>query len=126
MFKNATHDTKTSVDPNTMRPLVRCSTGKAIRWAVIRIHFKINFHSSRSSPQTPSNTTFSGCCFCACPRGPDRCYANYLYKTHDREENAQPPHFFSDKGYKRSYNCNSSMADALKFEVAENIKPLAF
>jgi hypothetical protein len=113
-------------DLNTMGPLVRYSTGKAIRWAVIRIHFKINFHSSPSSPQNPSTTTFSGCCFCASPTGPDRCYANYLYKTHDREADVQAPHSFSDKGCKCSYNCNNSMADALKCEVAENIKPLVF
>jgi len=109
-----------------MRPLVRCSTGKTIRWAVIRIHFKINFHSSPSSTQTPSTTTFSGCCFCASPTGPDRCYANYLYKTRDREAKVQPPHFFSDKEYKIFYNCNDCMADALKCKVAENIEPLAF
>jgi hypothetical protein len=81
-------------DLNTMRPLVRCSTGKTIRWAVIRIHFKINFHSSHSCPQIPSTITFSGCCFCASPTGPDRCYANYLYKTHDREAKVQQPHSF--------------------------------
>jgi hypothetical protein len=33
---------------------------------------------------------------------------------------------FSDKGYKRFYNCDNKMADALTCEVARNIKPLAF
>jgi hypothetical protein len=109
-----------------MRPLVRCSTGKAIRWAVIRIHFKINFHSSPSSPQNlPPQLSQAAA---PAPLLQDLTDVMQIICTRHMIERQKYGHLilFSDKGYERSYNCNNKMADTLTYEVAENIKPLAF